>query len=84
MKYFIYHVYGVKIGCTNDTMRRIEIEQGYDKSEYRILEFHTNIYEASKRERELQSIYGYKQDRDPYHKVFFKNKYGRVYMPFNN
>ena len=46
--YFIYYIPGVKIGCTKDPKRRIK-SQGY--TEYEILEVHTDIYEAAKREK---------------------------------
>ncbi len=54
--YQIYHIKGIKIGCTTNVERRVK-QQGY--SEYEILETHSDIKVASKREKELQSIYGY-------------------------
>jgi len=62
-KYYIYHIPGVKIGCSTQPARRVEA-QGY--TEYEILEVHTDVYEISKREKELQKQYGYKVDRTPY------------------
>jgi hypothetical protein len=55
-KYYIYHVPGVKIGCSTEPNYRVK-RQGYDK--YEILETHTDIDIASQREIELQNQYGY-------------------------
>ena len=63
--YYIYHIEGVKIGCTNDVKRRIE-QQGYTSCE--ILEEHYDIFRASNRELALQKEYGYKVDSIPYFK----------------
>lgn len=65
--YYIYHIPGVKIGCTDNVKRRVVRVQGYDN--YEILEEHTDIYEASDREIQLQKEYGYKVDTNPYYKV---------------
>jgi hypothetical protein len=54
--YYIYHIKGVKIGCTKNLTRRMR-EQGFE--EYEILETHENIDVASKREIELQNQFGY-------------------------
>ena len=59
MKYYIYHIPGIKIGCTKSLNRRIK-QQGY--KDYEILETHTCISKASTREIELQKEYGYKVD----------------------
>ena len=66
-KYYIYEIPGVKIGCTNNVKRRIEKQQGY--TNYKVLEHHNDIMEASKREIELQRKYGYKVDTVPYYKT---------------
>jgi hypothetical protein len=71
VKYYIYHIPTFKwkdgsigkIGCAKDHIQRVS-EQGY--SEYTILEIHNCIYEASKREIELQKEHGYKVDASPY------------------
>jgi len=57
--YYIYHIPGVKIGCTNNLQRRIR-EQGF--SNYELLEQHSDKFTASNREKELQKIYGYRLD----------------------
>jgi hypothetical protein len=62
--YYIYHISGIKIGCTSEPEKRIS-DQGY--SDYEILEQHEDIYVASDREQELQKEYGYKVDRNPYY-----------------
>jgi hypothetical protein len=61
--YYIYHIDGIKIGCSTEPKRRV-MSQGY--SDYEILETHTDIYEASKREMELQLQYGYTIDKSTY------------------
>lgn len=57
--YYIYHIPGIKIGCSKNPKRRIK-KQGY--TEYTILEAHTDIQIASEREILLQQEYGYKVD----------------------
>ena len=64
MEYYIYHIPGVKIGCTNQIEQRIK-DQGFN--DYELLETHTDIYKASDREQELQKEYGYTVDRAPYY-----------------
>lgn len=63
-KYYIYHIKGVKIGCSDQPEFRVNA-QGY--TEYEILETHTDIIVASDREIELQKEYGYPVDKVPYH-----------------
>ena len=63
--YYIYHIEGVKIGCTNDVERRIN-QQGFTSCE--VLEEHFDIFKASNREIELQKKYGYRVDSIPYFK----------------
>jgi hypothetical protein len=63
--YYIYHIPGVKIGCTDNVERRIE-QQSF--TNYEILEEHIDIYKASNRELYLQKQYGYKVDAIPYFK----------------
>jgi NTP pyrophosphatase (non-canonical NTP hydrolase) len=64
--YFIYHVFGKKIGVTRNLNKRVTIEQGYLPGEYEVLECSDNINYVSKREAELQLRHGYKVDRDSY------------------
>jgi hypothetical protein len=63
--YYIYHIPGIKIGCTDNVQRRIE-QQGYSNCE--ILEEHVDIFRASNRELALQKKYGYQLDKIPYFK----------------
>ena len=63
--YYIYHIAGIKIGCTSDLLRRMNT-QGF--TEWEILEEHTDIYEVSDREIQLQKDYGLPVDKTPYWK----------------
>jgi hypothetical protein len=68
--YYIYHIPGVKIGCTSNIKRRMK-EQGFIS--YEILEKYSNAIIASKREIELQKEYGYKIDTLQYNINQYKN-----------
>jgi len=70
--YYIYHVKGVKVGCTNNLKRRVEEEQGY--KDYQILFESSDIREASDAERHYQEKLGYKVDRHTYEELMNKNK----------
>ena len=61
--YYIYHVEGVKIGCSVNPKKRVK-DQGYGA--FQVLEVHEDIEVASKREIELQLEYGYKKDNLQY------------------
>ncbi len=61
--YYIYHIPGVKIGCTNNLHRRLKVEQ--NANSFEVLEQHNDIHIASNREIELQKKYGYKVDTVP-------------------
>lgn len=71
-KYKIYHIPGVKIGCTTSIQRRVVEAQGYKPGEYEILFETDNVAEASRVEQELQKDLGYKIDRRPYKDLFKK------------
>ena len=78
--YYIYHIPGIKIGCSSEIDIRVE-SQGFNS--YDILEEHFDIYIASKRERELQKQYGYKIDNAPYwmtieNQIKSRNKKSRI------
>jgi len=64
--YYIYHIFGKKIGVTRNLNSRVTREQGYKENEYEVLETSDDIDYVSLRELELQSIYGYKVDRQSY------------------
>lgn len=64
--YYIYHIFGKKIGVTRNLNNRVTSQQGYKEDEYEVLETSDDIDYISARELELQSIYGYKVDRQSY------------------
>lgn len=64
--YYIYHIPGVKIGCSIQPKIRVKA-QGY--TEYELLEEHNNKIIASIRETELQKQYGYALDLVKYNQV---------------
>jgi NTP pyrophosphatase (non-canonical NTP hydrolase) len=72
--YFIYHIPTKKIGVTRNLNKRVTIAQGYKIGEYEVLEASEDIDYISRRESELQRLYGYKVDRDSYKKVINKSK----------
>ena len=61
--YYIYHIPGKKIGCTKNPNSRLRQQNA---NVYEILETHSDIHIASKREIELQKEYGYKVDSSTY------------------
>lgn len=71
-KYKIYHIPGVKIGCTTNVKKRVEEEQGYKPGEYDILYETDDIVEASEAERNLQKELKYKPDIKLYKDLFRK------------
>tara|TARA_R100000734_G_C3301895_1_gene92475 strand:+ start:268 stop:1017 length:750 start_codon:yes stop_codon:yes gene_type:complete len=58
--YYIYHIEGVKVGCTKNPAKRIIVQQGY--TDFEILAKTKCIDEASKLEFEWQNKFGYKND----------------------
>jgi hypothetical protein len=63
MKYCIYHIPNIKIGCSINPERRVK-SQGF--SEFEILGEFDNIEDASKAEIEYQKKFGYKIDNTKY------------------
>lgn len=63
--YYIYHIPGIKIGCSKNPKHRVK-QQGY--TEFEILETHTDIEIASERELLLQKEYGLRVDYNTYDK----------------
>tara|TARA_R110000744_G_C18926383_1_gene512554 strand:+ start:42 stop:494 length:453 start_codon:yes stop_codon:yes gene_type:complete len=61
--YYIYHIAGIKIGCTNQIEKRMA-DQNF--TDWEILEEHTDINLASTREIQLQKEYGLPVDDIPY------------------
>jgi hypothetical protein len=79
--YYIYHIKGVKIGCSTEPDVRVT-KQGY--TDYEVLETHTDIDVVSDRERQLQKQYGYKVDSIPYSTTIkITSKGGKVGGPIN-
>lgn len=72
-KYKIYHIPGVKIGCTTDIQKRVVETQGYKDGEYEILFQTDDISLASAAEKTLQQDLGYKVDRQLYKNLFKKS-----------
>ena len=64
--YYIYHIFGKKIGVTRNLNNRITVQQGYQPSEYEVLDSSDDINYISAKEAELQLLYGYKIDRNSY------------------
>ena len=75
--YYIYHIKGIKIGCSTNPKRRVE-KQGY--SNFEILESYDDITIAAKREKELQNQYGYveKNVHTDYIQQYEFGKKGRI------
>ena len=71
--YYIYHIPGVKIGVSHQIEKRMA-KQGF--TNWEILEEHTDIYEVSKREKELQKEYGYPVDKSHYYQMIEKASKG--------
>ena len=83
--YFIYHIPGIKIGCTSDLQTRMRVQSF---TEWEILEEHTDIYEVSDREIQLQKDYGLPVDKMLYyqkisHLTNTGNKYPNRKCPWN-
>jgi NTP pyrophosphatase (non-canonical NTP hydrolase) len=72
--YYLYHIPGKKIGVTRNLKNRLTVQQGYQPSEYEVLETSLDIDYISNREAELQLLYGYKIDRDTYKSLMNKFK----------
>jgi NTP pyrophosphatase (non-canonical NTP hydrolase) len=76
--YYIYHIIGIKVGCTRDLKRRVEQEQGYKK--YSILFKSDDISRASKAERYYQKLLSYKIDPDSYEELINKKQYNTMLL----
>jgi NTP pyrophosphatase (non-canonical NTP hydrolase) len=67
--YYIYHIPTKKIGVTRNLNKRVTIAQGYKIGEYEVLESSEDIDYISRRESELQRLYGYRVDRNSYKRL---------------
>ena len=72
--YYLYHIPGKKIGVTRDLNTRVTLIQGYNPSEYEVLDQSEDIDYISNKEIELQKSYGYRVDRKLYKNLFNKMK----------
>ena len=80
--FYIYHIPGKKIGVTRDLNKRVTVTQGYKQGEYEVLDSSDDIDYISRKELELQRLYGYQVDRKLYKNLFNKKK-GRKKMKPN-
>ncbi len=71
--YYIYHIPGVKIGCSKTPAERVA-KQGY--TQFDVLEIHSDIHEVSNREKELQKEYGYAVDKAYYYETVSRASLG--------
>ena len=74
MTYYVYHIPGVKVGCTTDLKRRVTDQQGYNPNEYEVLLETKDINEASVQEQVSQLEFGYKKDLKLYKNLFKKQR----------
>jgi len=74
MKYYLYHIFGKKIGVTCDLKDRLTRQQGYACGEYEVLDSSEDIDYISEKELELQLVYGYKVDRQSYKELITKQR----------
>ena len=74
MKYYLYHIFGKKIGVTCDLKDRLTRQQGYACGEYEVLDSSEDIDYISEKELELQLVYGYKVDRQSYKQLITSRK----------
>ena len=72
--YYIYHIPGKKIGVTCNLNSRVTLMQGYEPSEYEVLDSSNDIDYISEQEIILQKQYGYRVDNKLYKNLFKKNE----------
>ena len=70
--YYIYHIPGKKIGVTCNLNSRVTLMQGYEPSEYEVLDSSNDIDYISEQEIILQKQYGYRVDNKLYKNLFKK------------
>jgi NTP pyrophosphatase (non-canonical NTP hydrolase) len=80
MKYYLYHIFGKKIGVTCDLKDRLTRQQGYGYKEYEVLDSSDDIDYISNKEIELQKKYGYKVDRQSYKELVTKSKLNKMVL----
>jgi NTP pyrophosphatase (non-canonical NTP hydrolase) len=69
--FYIYHIFGKKIGVTRNLDLRVHRKQGYKPGEYEILDASSDIDYISKRELELQKEFNYEIDNKSYKDLKF-------------
>jgi len=74
MTYYLYHIFGKKIGVSSNINKRVTEQQGYAPDEYEVLLTSDDIDYISDMEIELQKSYGYKVDRQTYKNLIKSNK----------
>jgi NTP pyrophosphatase (non-canonical NTP hydrolase) len=74
MTYYVYHIPGVKVGCTTNLQKRVTNQQGYNSDEYEVLLETKDINEASIQEQVSQLEFGYKKDLKLYKNLFKKQR----------
>tara|TARA_R100000951_G_scaffold69724_1_gene58646 strand:- start:467 stop:1399 length:933 start_codon:yes stop_codon:yes gene_type:complete len=74
MIYSVYHIFGKKVGVTNDIESRVIHQQGYNEDEFEILEMSEDITYISNRELFWQKAFGYKVDDKLYKDLFNNNE----------
>lgn len=79
--HYIYHIPGVKIGCTRQLEKRMA-DQGF--SEWEILEQHEDGWHAGDREIELQIEMGYPVDTCHYMVALENRAKGRAKIPHSH
>jgi len=83
MTYYLYHIFGKKIGVTCNLKDRLTRQQGYGCGEYEVLDSSEDIDYISAKELELQLIYGYKVDRQSYKELITKKQKKKNFMVLN-
>lgn len=83
MKYYLYHIFGKKIGVTCDLKDRLTRQQGYACGEYEVLDSSDDIDYISEKELELQLVYGYNVDRQSYKELITKKQKKQNSMVLN-
>ena len=68
MKYTLYHIKGVKWGCTDNIIRRLR-QQGYGVADCCEFEYYDDINIASRREEELNKKFGYENQHQDYRQI---------------
>lgn len=74
MTYYLYHIFGKKIGVTCNLKDRLTRQQGYNRGEYEVLDSSEDIDYISNKELALQLLFGYRVDRQSYKDLIINSK----------